>query len=107
MGSSLSPNVMHSLDSGHMALTLVAASRVIKNYGGIHDCFLTTAAEMTKLRQIVRATFAEVYADDVLADIADQLVGQISLQAYKKLPPLPSTGSFNIDQVNNADYFIS
>lgn len=107
MGSSLSPNVMHSLDSGHMALTLVAASRVIKNYGGIHDCFLTTAAEMTKLRQIVRATFAEVYADDVLADIADQLVGQISIQAYKKLPPLPSVGSFDIDQVNNADYFIS
>lgn len=107
MGNSLSPNVIHSLDSSHMALSLVNASRVITNFGGIHDCFLTTAAEMTKLRQVVRATFAEMYADDVLADITEHLIGQLPVELYKKLPPLPKVGQFDIDQVLNADYFIS
>jgi DNA-directed RNA polymerase len=107
MANSLSANVIHSLDSGHMALTLCNASRVIKNFGGIHDCFLTTAAEMATLRQVVRATFAEMYADDPLADITEQLAGQIPVQAYSKLPPLPRLGNFDIDQVNDADYFIS
>lgn len=107
MASSLSPNIMHSLDSSHMALTLVAASRDIKNLGGIHDCFLTTAAEMGRLREVVRATFAEMYADNLLADITEQLVGQVPANVYAKLPALPTPGSFDIDEVNNADYFIS
>ena len=107
MGNSLSPNVIHSLDSAHMALTLVKAQDSITNFGGIHDCFLTTAAEMDTLRGIVRATFAEMYADDVLADITEHLIGQLPIELYKKLPPLPKPGNFNIDQVLNADYFIS
>lgn len=107
MGNSLSPNVIHSLDSSHMALSLVGASCSISNFGGIHDCFLTTAAEMTELRKVVRATFAEMYADDVLADITEHLVGQLPVELYKKLPPLPKVGKFDIDQVLNADYFIS
>ncbi|NBS70914.1 hypothetical protein EBT31_18710, partial [bacterium] len=67
----------------------------------------TTAAEMDTLRGIVRATFAEMYADDVLADITEHLIGQLPIELYKKLPPLPKPGNFNIDQVLNADYFIS
>jgi DNA-directed RNA polymerase len=107
MANSLSPNVIHSLDSSHMALSLVSASSLIKNFGGIHDCFLTTAAEMTQLRQCVRATFAEMYADDVLADISRQLVSQLPAELSDKLPTIPTVGNFDIDQVNNADYFIS
>ena len=108
MGQSLSPNVIHSLDSAHMALTINDAKSVgIDNVGGIHDCFLTTAGEMTQLRRLVRATFVEMYSEPVLESIAMQLKDCISATLQNKLPNLPKVGSFDIDQVTSADYFIS
>lgn len=59
----LLPNLIHSLDATHLALTLVSASRQgLNNIGSIHDCLLCRPNEADKLAHIARQTFAKMYA---------------------------------------------
>lgn len=108
MGNGLSPNVVHSMDSSHMALaTIHAVTNGVLNLGGIHDCFVTTPAEMTQLRDSVRATFADLYDKDWFGSIADQLVQQIPTDLLPSLPERPTLGRLDPTRVRHSDYFIT
>ena len=109
MANSLSPNVIHSLDSSHMAFATIHAHEVsgVKNIGGIHDCFVTTAGEMSQLRDSVRWTFAEMYKRPVLDNITNTLIYQIDTTKGKELPPTPVIGDFDPSSVKQSTYFIT
>jgi len=108
MGNALSPNVIHSLDSSHMALaTIDAVNAGVSNLGGIHDCFVTTPAEMTQLRDSVRKSFVQIYDQDWFARIADQLLSQIPTEAWPSLPTRPIVGRLDLTQVEHSNYFIT
>jgi DNA-directed RNA polymerase len=108
MGNGLSPNVIHSLDSSHMAFaTLDAFDHGVTNLGGIHDCFATTPAEMSQVRNSVRNSFAAMYSDDWFTAITSELMAQLPSELHAKLPAMPEVGRLDLNTVCNATYFIT
>lgn len=108
MGNSLSPNVIHSLDSSHMSLTINdAIAAGVANIAGIHDCFSTTAAEMTTVRNVIRATFAKLYSGDWFTSISEELINQLPENKRHLLPKTPELGTLDVQLTNHADYFVS
>ncbi|SER77490.1 DNA-dependent RNA polymerase [Nitrosomonas sp. Nm51] len=60
--SALLPNLIHSLDATHLALTMLGAKRQhIKNIGSIHDCLLCHPNDAEQIGQILRQQFAAMY----------------------------------------------
>ena len=107
MGNALSPNVLHSLDSSHMALTTVNA-RIkynITNIGGVHDCFVSSPGEMSKLRDCVRESFADMYSVNWFEKITNTLIQQ--LPRGSDLPPKPKQGNLDLSVVKTSNYFIT
>lgn len=105
MGNALSPNVIHSMDASHMALATCAAFDAgVTNLGGIHDCFATTPAEMSTVRDAVRNSFADMYSHDWYTEVTDQLISQLP---DAQLPPRPKLGTLDVNHVRSATYFIT
>jgi DNA-directed RNA polymerase len=69
------PNVIHSLDAGHLALTVYRAPFGVTT---IHDSFGCLLADMPALFTLVRQTFVEFYDTYPLADIMESISGDIS-----------------------------
>jgi len=108
MGNGLSPNVIHSLDASHMAFTTIDAfAHGVRNLGGIHDCFCTTPAEMSQVRDSVRNSFASMYSDDWFTVIMDELLQQLPAHLHRQLPTPPKLGRLDVNTVRNATYFIT
>ena len=108
MGNGLSPNVIHSLDASHMAFATITAFHAgVRNLGGIHDCFATTAAEMDTVRDCVRNSFADLYSTDWFTLLADELLQQLPPDLLQKLPTRPTLGGLDVNHVRNANYFIT
>jgi len=106
--SALSPNIIHSLDASHMALTSVYAKNTgITNFGGIHDCFATTPAEMSLMREAVRHAFSDLYSFDWWGNITNELLQQLPSKVVAALPPRPVLGSLNTNQTRSSSYFIT
>lgn len=58
----LLPNLIHSLDATHLALTLLdARARGVTDLGSIHDCLLCHPNDAAELGWVVRDTFARLY----------------------------------------------
>lgn len=108
MANGLSPNVIHSLDASHMALATVAAfDRGVRNLGGIHDCFATTAPEMDQVRDAVRESFAAMYGPDRYTRLTDELLQQLPQDLAASVPSRPKLGGLDITAVQQSDYFIT
>lgn len=61
--SALLPNLIHSLDATHLAKTLNAAvADGLDRFGSIHDCLLCHPNDAGRLGELLRATFADLYA---------------------------------------------
>ncbi|MGB4334915.1 MAG: DNA-directed RNA polymerase [Chromatiaceae bacterium] len=66
-GNALLPNLIHSLDATHLAMTLLsAARRGVTDVGTIHDCLLCHPNEAPVLGKVVRQTFVELYGLDAV-----------------------------------------
>lgn len=103
MANALSPNVLHSMDASHMALASIdAASKGVVNLAGVHDCFVTTPAEMTQLRNSVRAAFAALYSERWFDRISDQLLTHTQVELSR-----PQAGQLDPSLVKSSDYFIT
>jgi hypothetical protein len=61
----LLPNLVHSLDSTHLAMTLNAAwGENIRQVGSIHDCLLCHPNDAERLGELVRAAFTALHEPD-------------------------------------------
>lgn len=70
-----SPNAIHSLDAGHLTITV---SNCDFNVTTIHDSFGCLLAHMPKLFRIVRESFVQLYAADPLSSLMKDIGGDIS-----------------------------
>jgi DNA-directed RNA polymerase len=71
-----SPNAIHSLDAGHLA---IAVHRSDFSVTTIHDSFGCLLADMPELFIKVRETFVELYSADPLTSLMKDIDGDISL----------------------------
>jgi DNA-directed RNA polymerase len=100
-----SPNVIHSFDAAHLALTVIAGrDEGIDSWAMIHDSFGTHAADTTRLSRVLREQFVEMYRRDWLAEIAAEIAQK---HAHVRIPDPPKRGSFNIEEVLEAPFFFS
>lgn len=61
----LLPNLVHSLDATHLAMTInMAAAQGIGDFGSIHDCLLCRPNEAEHLAVVLRRAFAKLYEPD-------------------------------------------
>ena len=105
MANALSANIIHSLDASAMCFaTIHGMMNGVQNIGGVHDCFATTPAEMSQLRDSVRQSFSDMYAEDRLSQIKTRLVSQLP---NEDLPPGPELGELDTSLVRTSNYFIT
>ncbi|WP_303718559.1 DNA-directed RNA polymerase [Brevundimonas naejangsanensis] len=101
----ISPNFIHSMDAAHlMAVANACHEAGILDLSVVHDSFGVHAARVYELRSILRETFADQYSVDRLAMLRDELIAQLPEAFADKLPPLPTMGDFDINEVRRSDY---
>jgi DNA-directed RNA polymerase len=93
--SGVAPNFVHSMDNTHLVMTV---NRVdLPAYAMIHDDFGTHAGNIHKLFPAIRESFYELYSKhDPLKDWAEH--------NNVTVPP-PKLGTYNLEDIINADYF--
>lgn len=103
--NAIAPNVVHSLDATHLMMTVCAAhDQDIKHFALIHDSFGTHAANTDLLFRIVREQMVELYKDDPLGQIIEDLKGQMMEDDLKNLPKPHSKGLLNIEEILESQY---
>lgn len=103
--NAIAPNVVHSLDATHLMMTVCAAhDQDIKHFALIHDSFGTHAANTDLLFRIVREQMVELYKDDPLGQIIEDLKGQMIEDDLKNLPKPHSKGVLNIEEILESQY---
>jgi len=88
-----------------MATIHATIENQVQNIGGIHDCFTSTPSEMSRLRDSVRQTFADLYSTDRLTQLKTTLESQISNK--EDLPPGPTLGELDPTITKKSNYFIT
>jgi DNA-directed RNA polymerase len=70
-----SPNIIHSLDAAHLMLTVHKCPFVVTT---VHDSFGCHFADMPLLYRTIRETFLELYKENPLFSIIDDIQGDIN-----------------------------
>jgi DNA-directed RNA polymerase len=101
----VAPNFVHSLDAAHLQAVALRCKRDgIRHLAVIHDSFGTHAADTERMSAILRETFVEQYAGDVLGRLYDELVEQLGPDLAAKLPRPPAMGDLDLDVIKQAPF---
>ncbi|RVA09404.1 DNA-dependent RNA polymerase [Mesorhizobium sp. M7A.F.Ca.US.002.01.1.1] len=107
--TSISPNYVHSMDASAMILTVAELSdRGLTDFAMIHDSYGTHACNTSLLASTLRKVFVEMYQQDPLTKLRDELVLQ-SLDAPEigAFDQLPSKGTLDLSLVLQSDFFFA
>jgi DNA-directed RNA polymerase len=97
MASSISPNVIHSLDAAHIRMVAVAASQEqVHSLALIHDSFGCHAADAGRFFNIIREEFVKLYTQDVAEMLNAELSGG--------MVELPLMGNLDLEGIIDTDY---
>jgi DNA-directed RNA polymerase len=90
------PNFVHALDASHLIRVVnAAASEGITSLAVVHDSFGSLAPQADDLRRIIRTQHAELYSQDVIADLRE---------AAGSSEPIPAKGSLDPWSVLHSEY---
>jgi DNA-directed RNA polymerase len=103
--SSAAPNVVHSYDAAHLALTCVAMKREgVRDMAFVHDSFGTTAGQTDKLSFHIRNEFVKMYDGDALNQWRESVMQHAGVTDIPALPPL---GTLDVKSVMDSEFFFS
>lgn len=98
----ISPNYVHSLDASHMWSTVKRMLDCgITNFSMIHDSYGCPAPDVNMMRAFTNEEFHAMHESNLLAKMKEEVEGMLKIE----LPPTPETGSYNIADVLEAEYF--
>jgi DNA-directed RNA polymerase len=104
----VSPNFVHSMDAACLMLTVQRGLRVgLRDFAMVHDSYGTLAGGMDKLGVALREAFVDMYQTDVLGDFRQSVLDVLSPERTAELPPLPTKGSLDLEQVKQSKYFFA
>lgn len=104
----IAPNFVHALDAAHMMRTVVlCAEQGIHSLAMVHDSYATHAGDADALNVLLREAFVQQYEVDVLEQFRDALIEQLPPKLAKKIPPLPTKGRLELEDVRSSDYFFA
>lgn len=109
--SGIAPNFVHSLDAAHLLGTVnLATENGIQHFAMIHDSFGVHAADTSLLNAVLRESFVQQYTEPVLEQFRDEIVAQLRLvkpELAERIPPLPPTGTLDLQAVKRSDFFFA
>ncbi len=108
--AAVSPNIIHSMDSAHLLLTVLTAQQNgVSDFFLIHDSFGTTPSDTDVMYGSVRAAFVEIYKDYCLyTDVLNQAKQQLTHEGVEKLDAvIPEKGTLDLDLVLTSEYCFS
>jgi DNA-directed RNA polymerase len=103
--AAIAPNVVHSLDAAHLALTVVAAAAEgVSAFATVHDSFAAPAGSCETLARVLRESFVRLYTE---ADVLDSMHQQLRSQWLEPAacPPPPVKGALDMSKVQHSSYF--
>jgi DNA-directed RNA polymerase len=104
----IAPNFIHSLDAAHLRALARAAKREGIDYlAVVHDSFATHAARTDDLARLLRETFVEQYEPDLLARFRDEIAATLPPAWVDALPPPPTAGELDLEDVRYAPYLFA
>ena len=100
------PNFIHSLDAAAMMKTIeIALKKGVSSFAMVHDSYACHAADRHLLSTGLREAFAELFKEDLLKNFGKEATACLSSPEAATLPPLPQTGTLNIMDIMESDYF--
>jgi DNA-directed RNA polymerase len=84
-----------------------AAAEGITSIAVIHDSFGTHAANTSTLSRVLLRTFVEQYTPNRLAMFREELASQLPPDLAERLPPLPETGTLDLNEVEQSAYMFA
>jgi Autographiviridae RNA polymerase len=105
----LPPNFIHSMDACALAETVLLAASPggITSFAMIHDSYGTTAAQTEDLAKALRTSFVSMYRDHAPLTELRERIATLHPNLAKDLPPVPSIGTLNLEDVLAAPYFFN
>jgi DNA-directed RNA polymerase len=71
--SAFPPNFVHSLDATHMVLTGIECSSRNLTFAAVHDSYWTHACDIDQMSAIIRDTFINLHASDMLKRLHEEV----------------------------------
>jgi DNA-directed RNA polymerase len=109
--SALAPNLIHSLDATHLAMTALEMQRRGHKMMAVHDSYWSHACNMPVMSQVLREQFVDLYTNyDPLTEVKEQWEEQFFLDLRRhgvRLPDPPERGKLDLQSVLKSDYFFS
>ena len=109
--SAIAPNIIHSLDATHLAMTAVEMQNRGLQMMAVHDSFWTYACDLPVMSQVLREQFVSLYEEyDPLYELKEQWEELFFYDLRRhgvKLPDPPPRGNLNLNQVLKSPYFFS
>jgi len=105
--SSVSPNVIHSMDACHLQMTVLNAvdNHRIRDFFLIHDSFGVMPADCPRMFNAVRESFVELYSASCLYTmLADQVRQYLDDPDAAIFPEIPEKGDLDLDEVLRSQY---
>ncbi|CUG70007.1 mitochondrial DNA-directed RNA polymerase, putative [Bodo saltans] len=109
--SALAPNLIHSLDATHLAMTALEMQNRGLSMMAVHDSYWTYACDLPELSSVLRQQFVNLYDKyDPLWELKEQWEESFFMDLRRhgvKLPDPPKRGDLDLRVVLNSPYFFS
>lgn len=96
MVNAISPNFIHALDASHLTLTALACKREGLSFSAIHDSFGTHPSDVSKLSELIRTEFVNLYSNDIIGNFIRDTGTKVDR---------PQVGDFDIERVKTSEFF--
>tara|TARA_R110002167_G_scaffold75848_4_gene211604 strand:- start:6920 stop:9340 length:2421 start_codon:yes stop_codon:yes gene_type:complete len=100
-----SPNYIHSLDASclHSTVNQSAQNFNVRDFAMVHDSYGTHSTKCNELSATIRDVFVKQFTPDLLQNLKDSIEDEHGV----KLNPLPTKGTFNINNIYKSEYIFS
>jgi DNA-directed RNA polymerase len=101
----IAPNFIHSMDAAHMQICVrKMLEHGIRHFSMIHDSYGCPAPYVDLMQRLIREAFLEMYLD---TDWAQAFLDRVQVLTTETLPPVPTRGSLDLQEILEADYFFA
>ncbi|KAL7701466.1 mitochondrial DNA-directed RNA polymerase [Lotmaria passim] len=109
--TAVAPNLIHSLDATHLAMTALEMQHQGLSMMAVHDSYWTYACDLPTLSQVLREQFVNLYSKyDPLWELKEQWEETYFMDLRRhgvKLPEPPKRGDLDLNLVLKSPYFFS
>jgi DNA-directed RNA polymerase len=107
--SAVAPNFVHSLDACHLqqVVNRMVEEGVTTSFAVIHDSFGVHACDVDELHYVIRDEFVKLYSVSQLEKFRNWVLSSLPSAQHGEVPPVPTEGTYDIQEVRRADFFFA